>query len=117
MLRIRLQRTGRSNTPTYRLVVADKNNPIKGKFLEVVGHYLPARENPTLEVVEDRVTHWIQKGALPTDTVARLLKRKGMSHMDKYMSRYTHKKNKKAPVEEAAAPAQAAPAPASDTAA
>jgi len=117
MLRIRLQRTGRSNTPTYRLVVADKDSPIKGKFLEVVGHYLPARENPTLEVVQDRVTHWIQKGALPTDTVARLLKKKGMSDMEKYMSRYTHQKNKKAPAEEVAAPVAAPAAPTSDTAA
>jgi len=44
MLKIRLQRTGRENIPTYRIVVADKRDPVKGKFLEVVGHYLPARD-------------------------------------------------------------------------
>ena len=43
MLVIRLQRTGRENTPTYRLVVAEKARPVKGKFLEVLGHFLPAR--------------------------------------------------------------------------
>ncbi len=112
MLRIRLQRTGRSNTPTYRLVVADKDNPIKGKFLEVVGHYLPAREAPVVQLVQERITHWIGKGALPTDTVARLLKKNGMKDMEKYMARYKHQKSKKAPTEEQAAAA----APASDTA-
>lgn len=106
MLRIRLQRTGRSNDATFRIVVADKDKPVKGKFVEVIGHYLPTRSEAELTVNEERVSHWIKNGALPTDTVARLLKRSGMKDMEKYMSRYTHKRNKKAPPEEpAAAPA------------
>ncbi len=42
MLVVRLQRTGRKNLPAYRIVVAEKARPVKGKYLEIVGHYLPA---------------------------------------------------------------------------
>lgn len=49
MLVIRLQRTGRENMPTYRLVVAEKARPVKGKFMEIVGHYLPARDPVVIE--------------------------------------------------------------------
>lgn len=131
MLVIRLQRTGRENTPTYRLVVAEKARPVKGKFLEVVGHFLPAR-NPAEFVHEDeRIVHWIKKGAIPSDTVARLLKKEGLKDMDKFIERYKKQKSKKepavaeamagkqpeAPAAEAAPEAPAAEAPAETPAA
>ena len=111
MLVIRLQRTGRSNLATYRIVVAEKARAVKGKFNEIIGHYLPQQNPPVFKIDEERVTHWISKGALPTDTMARLLRKAGMKNMEKYMDRYTKQRSKNAPAEEAAAPVPAAPAP------
>ncbi len=99
MLVIRLQRTGRSNLATYRLIVAEKARPAKGKFHEIIGHYLPSRKDDSLQVNTERVLHWIGSGAVPSDTVARLLKRQGMKDMDKFIKRYTKQKPKKAPPE------------------
>ncbi|OGJ55830.1 30S ribosomal protein S16 [Candidatus Peribacteria bacterium RIFCSPHIGHO2_02_FULL_52_16] len=104
MLKIRLQRTGRENTPTYRIVVAEKSAPAKGKFLEIVGHYLPARDPVILEHREERITHWISKGAIPSDTVARILAKKGMKGLDKYFQKYAKQRPKG---EEPAAQAEA----------
>ncbi len=108
MLVIRLQRTGRENMPTYRIVVAEKARPVKGKFLEIVGHYLPAQKPKVFEHKAERIEHWVGKGAIPSNTVARLLKKAGMKNMDKFMDKYTKKRPKG---EEPPAPA-AAPAPA-----
>lgn len=108
MLVIRLQRTGRENLPTYRIVVAEKARPVKGKYMELIGHYLPARKTPVFEVKADRVTHWVSKGATPSDTLARLLKRAGVKDMDKFIKKYTKQRSKKEPPPEAAAPAPVA---------
>ena len=109
MLVIRLQRTGRRNLATYRIVVAEKARAVKGKFLEIIGHYLPQRTPAVFQVKEERVRHWIGKGAQPSNTAARLLKRAGMKDMDAFVIRYVKRKPKG---EETAAPdAVAAPAP------
>ena len=109
MLVIRLQRTGRENVPTYRIVVAEKARPVKGKFLEIVGHYLPAQDPPVLSCKNDVVKEWVSKGARPSNTVARLLKKSGVEGMEKFIQKYTKRLSKKAATEKAAAPA---PAPA-----
>lgn len=110
MLVIRLQRTGRENLPTYRLVVAEKARPVKGKFLEIVGHYLPAQKDPVWKVESAKVEEWIKKGAIPSDTVARLLKKHGAKNMEKFIKRYPKRRSKSAPPEEAAPAPAAAPA-------
>ena len=112
MLVIRLQRTGRENLATYRVVVAHKARPVKGKFLEIVGHYLPQRGIESFVVKQERIEHWVKTGAVPSDTVARLLKRTGAKNMEKFISRYAKRRSKKAgdePVEAPAAPAASAP--------
>ena len=95
MLVIRLQRTGRENLPTYRLVVAEKARPVKGKYLELVGHYLPARDTVVFEHNDNRIKDWIAKGATPSDTVARLLRKSGLDGMDKFIRTYAKRKSKK----------------------
>jgi small subunit ribosomal protein S16 len=113
MLVIRLQRTGRENLPTYRLVVAEKARPVKGKFLEILGHYLPAQKDPVFEIESAKIEEWVKKGAIPSDTVARLLRKKGLKDMDKFIKRYPKRRSKSSPPEEAApapTPAPAAPA-------
>lgn len=110
MLVIRLQRTGRSNLATYRIVLADKKSAAKGKFQEILGHYLPAQKVPVIKVDTERAAHWIKLGAVPSNTVARLMKKEGAKGMDGFIKSYTKRRSKKAPAEEAPAPT---PAPAS----
>ncbi len=108
MLVLRLQRTGRENTPTYRIVLSEKARHAKKGTQEILGHYIPAREKTVFEVKKDRVSHWISKGAQPSDTLARLLKRTGLEGMDKFILRYSKKKSKSAEPE-ATAPVATAP--------
>ena len=79
MVRIRLRRTGLKGQPSYRLVVADKESPRDGRFLEIVGFYNPRTEPATLDIKEDRVYDWMNKGALPTESVAQLFKTVGLA--------------------------------------
>jgi len=77
-VRIRLRRVGRKKQPTYRIVVADSKAARDGKFIEIIGQYAPRASNMALNLEEDRVHHWLDKGALPTDTVRSLLRRAGV---------------------------------------
>jgi small subunit ribosomal protein S16 len=79
MVRIRLRRTGSRGQPSYRIVIADKESPRDGRFLEIVGFYNPRTEPGTLEIKEDRVYDWMNHGALPTESVAQLFKTAGVS--------------------------------------
>lgn len=72
MLKIRLQRVGRKNDPSFRVVVTDsKNGPQSGKFLEVLGSYNARFGKPLLN--NDRIKHWIAMGAGVSDTVHNML--------------------------------------------
>lgn len=77
MLRIRLRREGAKAQPVYRLVVAEREHPRNGRFLEIVGEYNP-RTTPTyVKVDEARVLHHLTNGAQPSEAVARILKWSG----------------------------------------
>ena len=77
MVRIRLRRTGSKGQPSYRIVIADKESPRDGRFLEIVGYYNPRTQPGTLEIKEDRVYEWMKNGALPTESVAQLFRTSG----------------------------------------
>src|SRR3989344_1359677 len=112
MLVIRLQRTGRKNIASFRLVVSEKRVSAKGgKVNEFLGLYLPARNPHEFNFKKDLIEHWLKMGALPSDTVARLLKREGMENMDRYIKRYAKQKSKSAKEEESKAPAAAGATP------
>jgi small subunit ribosomal protein S16 len=85
MVRIRLRRTGLRHQPTYRVMVADKESPRDGRFLEILGSYNP-RTNPfTLAVDESRVYHWLSVGAQPSESVMQLFKSAGvLARFDRY---------------------------------
>ena len=69
---IRLQRTGRKNDPSFRVVLTDsKNGPQSGKFKEVLGTYIPKSGEVTFK--EDRVKYWMSVGAKTSDTVHNFL--------------------------------------------
>lgn len=77
MVRIRLRRIGLKGQPTYRIVAADKESPRDGRFLEILGVYNPRTEPATIKLNEDRVYHWMKNGALPTESVEKVLKSAG----------------------------------------
>lgn len=97
MIVIRLQRTGKRNDPTYRIVAAQKTAAVQGKFLQVVGYYLPTRQPAELKFDADTIQKWISNGAQPTTTVARLLKKEGMKDLDKFIKGYAKQRPKKEP--------------------
>ena len=74
MVTIRLARAGTKKRPFYRLVVADARRPRGGRFLENIGTFDPAKDG-VFTVKNDRLQYWQSKGALPSETVARLLKK------------------------------------------
>ena len=82
MVRIRLRRIGAKAQPSYRIVVADKEAPRDGRFLEILGFYNPRTDPSTIEVKEDRVYDWLSKGAQPSDSVAKIFKSAGT--MERY---------------------------------
>ena len=77
MVRIRLRRVGARHQPSYRIVVADKESPRDGRFLENLGFYNPRTEPSTVEVDEARLFHWLKHGAQPSDAVVKVLKPHG----------------------------------------
>lgn len=94
MLVIRLQRTGRKNLPTYRIVAAEKSAPPKGKFIEILGYYLANVDPPKLAFQAERVQTLVKQGAIPSDTVARILSRNGLPELAKFIIPYAKKAKK-----------------------
>ena len=78
MVKIRLRRVGRKKAPMYRIVVADSKSPRDGKFIEIVGQYQPRTGDQALNLNAERVNHWLDVGAQPTDTVRSLLRKAGV---------------------------------------
>jgi small subunit ribosomal protein S16 len=78
LLRIRLTRVGKKKQPAYRLIVTDSRSPRDGAFLKIIGHYNPRTEPVTLVVQEEEAVQWLEKGAQPSETAAKLLTRIGV---------------------------------------
>lgn len=77
-VRIRLRRTGRKNSPSYRIVVVDGRAPREGEYLEAIGQYAPRGGDQALNLLADRALYWLEMGAQPSDTVRSLLRRAGV---------------------------------------
>ena len=77
-VRIRLTRMGTKKKPFYRIVAANSESPRDGRFLEILGYYDPMKEPAILNVHEDKVKHWLEKGALVSDSAKVLLKKQGL---------------------------------------
>jgi small subunit ribosomal protein S16 len=71
---MRLTRVGSKKNPIYRVVVADSRSPRDGRFIEIVGRYNPQTDPSTIELDADKVKGWLDKGAQPSDAVAKLIK-------------------------------------------
>ena len=75
MVKIRLRRTGCNNNTTFRVVATDERSPRDGKFLEILGWYLPKQEGVNFKIDMDRVAYWISKGAKMSETVASIVRK------------------------------------------
>ncbi len=78
MLAIRLRRTGKKGQPNYRIVVADNQAPILGKYIEMIGHYNPFTK--TIVLNKEKALDWLKKGAKPSNTVAKLMLKQDLKH-------------------------------------
>lgn len=79
MVKIRLQRVGKKKKPSYRVVVADSRAARDGKFIEIIGHYDPLTDPATVSIQEEKALKWLRQGAQPTETVASLLNKLGIT--------------------------------------
>lgn len=74
--KIRLARGGSKKRPYYHIVVADVRAPRDGRFIERVGSYNPMLskdDEGRVKLDVERIQHWLNAGAQPTDRVARFL--------------------------------------------
>jgi len=76
LVTMRLSRIGSKKRPYYRIVVIDKCRARNGRFLEVVGQYNPIANPAQMEVNAERAQYWLSKGALPSETVRSILRKK-----------------------------------------
>ncbi len=72
---LRLARYGTKKRPFFRIVAADTRARRDGRFLELVGTYDPSQNPPAVSLVRERIKHWRDVGAVPSDTVRTLLNR------------------------------------------
>ncbi len=77
-VRIRLRRVGSRKNPVWRIVVADRRAPRDGRTIETIGHYNPQTDPSVIVVDEERARHWLEHGAQPSNTVAKLQRTKGI---------------------------------------
>lgn len=76
---VRLTRKGAKKRPFYRIVAADSEAPRDGRFLELLGHYDPLQNPAQVNIDEEKVKRWIQRGAKVSETVGSLLRKRGIS--------------------------------------
>jgi len=68
---------GATKRPSYRVVAIDSRRPRDGRALEILGFYDPLTKPATVRIDAERLAVWVGKGALPSDTVAKLIKLNG----------------------------------------
>ena len=86
-VKIRLKRMGKKKQPFYRIVVADSRAPRDGRSIEKIGHYNPIKDPAELVIDEERLFHWMDQGAKPSDTVFSLLRGRGLTLKYELVSR------------------------------
>ena len=81
-VKLRLKRMGRSNAAFFRLNAIDSRSPRDGRVIEELGYYDPRNKDQAKQFVAklDRCREWLDKGAVPSETVSSLLKKSGVEH-------------------------------------
>jgi len=73
MLQIRLHRTGKTNRPYFRVVVAEHRRAAQGPYVSALGFWDPLKDRLTID--HDRLKEWEKRGAWATDRISRLFKK------------------------------------------
>ncbi len=73
MLKLRLKRVGRKNSPSYRLVIMENSSRRDGRPIEEVGYYNPMSKNYKFD--KEKIQKWLSYGVKPTETALSLLKK------------------------------------------
>jgi len=81
-VKLRMTRIGRRHRPFFRINAVESRTPRDGRVLEKLGHYDPIEKDPDKQIVLDhqRVEYWLDRGAIPADTVSQILLRQGIKH-------------------------------------
>jgi small subunit ribosomal protein S16 len=79
-VKLRLKRMGRTNLAFYRLNAMDSRSPRDGRVIEELGYYDPQAKGTQFVAKLDRCKHWLDQGAIPSETVSSLLKKNGLDH-------------------------------------
>ena len=82
MLSIRMTRVGSKKKPYFRVVVTEARTPRESSFVENLGTYNPRSKPAQVEINKERIAHWLQQGARPSDSVRTLLAK----HMSRDLS-------------------------------
>jgi small subunit ribosomal protein S16 len=119
-VKIRLRRMGAKKSPFYRIVVADARSPRDGRFIESIGHYDPKSDPLVYTLDQEKAKAWLQKGAQPTEAVARVLYKFGLVERpwkeDAPAKQEGSNGSEKSPARAASAPPAAAAAPTAEAA-
>ena len=78
-VRVRLTRVGGRKNPIWRVVVADQRSPRDGRVIETIGRYNAQVEPSEIVLDEERLEHWLARGAQPSETVKKLIRAKERS--------------------------------------
>lgn len=81
-VKLRMTRIGRRHRPFFRINAVESRTPRDGKILEKLGHYDPIEKDPAKQIIlnRERTEYWLDKGAIPSDTVSQILLRQGIKH-------------------------------------
>ena len=102
-----MQRTGKVGQPSFRIVLQEHTDPVKREAKEILGSYRPADEGKPFQVDLDRVKYWLSKGVQISDSLAVLLKKKGVEGVDQFIEPRDKKRKSKKEPKEAPAPVAA----------
>lgn len=77
-VKLRLMRMGAKKKPTYRIVATDSHRKRDGQYIELIGTYEPIKDSK-ININEEVALKWLNRGAIPTDTVKNLFTRAGIN--------------------------------------
>jgi small subunit ribosomal protein S16 len=76
---LRLMRMGSNQSPYFRLVATDSRKRRQGRFLEQLGDYNPKGDSKNARLKADRIVHWLNQGAVPSERVGSILRKNGIA--------------------------------------
>ena len=94
-VKLRLKRMAAKQKPFYRIVAADSRSPRDGRFIETVGTYNPIKGKEVVTIDEEKALSWLNKGAIPTETVRNIFSMQGIMKKYEDSKVKTSKKNVK----------------------